>query len=62
MGFGESLKVELPRVADGSDSGCERMRGMKHEGGLLGREAVGGLGLEERSSALVLLKLSGDVK
>lgn len=56
------MKVELPRVADGSDSGCERMRGMKHEGGLLGREAVGGLGLEERSSALVLLKLSGDVK
>lgn len=36
MDIGKSLKIELPRFANGSDLGCERMRGIKHyemEGG-----------------------------
>lgn len=57
------MKVQLPRFADGPDMGCERTRGIKHEGVFFWWEAMGGAGPgEEGSSALVLLKLGMDVK
>lgn len=74
MDIGKSLKVELPRFANGSDLGCERMRGIKHDE-MVGRDRVRKEGRSpawkdcgrsrfggKRNSALVLLKVSGDFK
>lgn len=56
MDFGESVKVELPRFADGSDSGCARMRGIKHERGFLAGEAVRGAALGEAEFGAVKIE------
>lgn len=63
MDFGESLKVEPFRLADGFDMSNERTIGIKHEGGFMGRGTVREAGLEEeKSSVLVFLKLNRGVK